>query len=198
MASTNEKIKAPIKVALPKLTVFSDRINFKSLLLKGSCSAFPALVVEYVEFTDRFGRKARSCSKYIPANMASHQLECDIFFEKPYLSESTFEVALLTQTGIRYMVQFHCESHQRLLCTYVTSETRLMNAKETQLCACVMKDFVDATKEPLLKPERFPINNCFSAGINTNKIKILTNVTIKCGFFPFKNILYSNRTYTSS
>lgn len=153
MASTNEKIKAPIKVALPKLTVFSDRINFKSLLLKGSCSAFPALVVEYVEFTDRFGRKARSCSKYIPANMASHQLECDIFFEKPYLSESTFEVALLTQTGIRYMVQFHCESHQRLLCTYVTSETRLMNAKETQLCACVMKDFVDATKEPLLKPE---------------------------------------------
>lgn len=44
-----------------------------------------------------------------------------------------------------------------------------------------------AGKDPLFGPVD-------SFQIDPNKIKILTNVTIKCGFFPFKNILYSNRT----
>ena len=52
MSTQQVELKTPVKIGLPTLVVYADRLHVNSLLLKNTTSAFPAVVVEYVEFTD--------------------------------------------------------------------------------------------------------------------------------------------------
>lgn len=66
MTAKDNKIMTPVKIGLPSLVVYADHLHISSLLLNNTDSAFPSVVVEYVEFTDVFGQKFRSESFYIP------------------------------------------------------------------------------------------------------------------------------------
>lgn len=121
----------PVKIGLPSLVVYADHLHISSLLLNNTDSAFPSVVVEYVEFTDVFGQKFRSESFYIPPAGASHFVNCDIPTEKePYLKKAHIEISLLTSTGVKYSVLFACETHYNPKCIFVSSDTRQMTSEE--------------------------------------------------------------------
>ena len=111
MEAQQNSIKTPVKIGLPTLVVYADRLHVNSLLLKNADGAFPAVVVEYVEFTDIFGQKYRREGFYIPPAGASHFVNCDIPTEKePFLKKSNIEISLLTSSGIKYAVLFFLRS----------------------------------------------------------------------------------------
>lgn len=58
MTAKDNKIMTPVKIGLPSLVVYADHLHISSLLLNNTDSAFPSVVVEYVEFTDVFGQKS--------------------------------------------------------------------------------------------------------------------------------------------
>ena len=131
MTAKDNKIMTPVKIGLPSLVVYADHLHISSLLLNNTDSAFPSVVVEYVEFTDVFGQKFRSESFYIPPAGASHFVNCDIPTGKePYLKKSHIEISLLTSTGVKYSVLFACETHYNPKCTFVSSDTRQMTSEE--------------------------------------------------------------------
>ena len=131
MEAQQNSIKTPVKIGLPTLVVYADRLHVNSLLLKNADGAFPAVVVEYVEFTDIFGKKYRSEGLYIPPAGASHFISCDIPTEKePYLKKSNIEISILTSTGIKYAVLFSCENHYNPKCIFVSSKTSKMASSE--------------------------------------------------------------------
>ena len=45
-AQPNDNIKSPVKIGLPTLIAYADRIHVNSLLLKNAEGVFPAVVVE--------------------------------------------------------------------------------------------------------------------------------------------------------
>lgn len=131
MNTKDSIIKTPVKIGLPTLVVYSDRLHVSSLLLKNTEGSFPAVVVEYVEFTDIFGEKYRCEGIYIPPAGASHFISCDISTDKePFLKKSNIEVSLLTSTGVKYAVLFSCETHHNPKCTFVSSTTSKMTPAE--------------------------------------------------------------------
>lgn len=81
----NDNIKSPVKIGLPTLVAYADRIHVNSLLLKNTEGAFPAVVVEYIEFTDIFGQKYRSNSFCVPPSGAIHSINCDIPTENAHV-----------------------------------------------------------------------------------------------------------------
>ena len=95
MPIKQSEIKTPVKIGLPTLVVYADRLHVNSLLLKNTDSSFPAVVVEYVDFTDVFGQKFRSESFYIPPAGASHFVSCDIPTSKePFLKKSHIQMRI--------------------------------------------------------------------------------------------------------
>ena len=77
-AQPNDNIKSPVKIGLPTLIAYADRIHVNSLLLKNAEGVFPAVVVEYVEFTDIFGQKYRSNSFCVPP-LPALVLNCKLY-----------------------------------------------------------------------------------------------------------------------
>lgn len=142
MATQQNNIKTPVKIGLPTLVVYADRLHVSSLLLKNTDGAFPAVVVECVEFTDIFGKKCRSEGFYIPPAGASHFINCDIPTEKePFLKKSNIEISLLTSTGVKYTVLFSCETHHNPKCTFVSSKTSQMTPAEEAFSSRIFQDW---------------------------------------------------------
>lgn len=142
MATKENDIKTPVKIGLPTLVICADRLHVSSLLLKNTDGAFPAVVVEYVEFTDIFGGKHRCEGIYIPPVGASHFISCDIPTEKePFLKKSNIEISLLTASGIKYAVLFSCETHHNPKCTFVTSRTSHMTPAEEAFSSRVFQEW---------------------------------------------------------
>ena len=136
-------MKTPVKIGLPTLVVYADRLHVSSLLLKNTDGAFPAVVVEYVEFTDIFGKKYRCEGFYIPPAGVSHSISCDIPTEKePFLKKSNIEISLLTSTGVKYAVLFSCETHHNPKCTFVSSQTSQMTPAEEAFSSRIFQDWL--------------------------------------------------------
>ena len=143
MSTQQVELKTPVKIGLPTLVVYADRLHVNSLLLKNTTSAFPAVVVEYVEFTDIFGQKYRSEGFYIPPAGASHTISCDIPTPKePFLKKSNIEISLLTSTGVKYAVLFSCETHQNPKCTFVSSKTNQMTSEEEKFSNRIFQEWL--------------------------------------------------------
>jgi ribosomal protein S27AE len=137
-------LKTPVKIGLPTLVVYADRLHIRSLLLKNTEGGFPAVVVEYVEFTNVFGKKCRSKSFYIPPAGPTHSIICDIATgEEPFLKKSQVEISLLTATGIKYSVLFACESHSNPQCTFVSSKTTQMTPAEQSFSSKIFQEWVN-------------------------------------------------------
>lgn len=142
MAIQESKIKTPVKIGLPTLVAYTNRLHVSSLLLKNVEGTFPAVVVEHVEFTDVFGQKFRSGSFYIPSAGASHFVNCDIPTKKePFLKKSHIEISLLTSTGVKYSVLFACETHHNPKCTFVSSSTRQMTPEEQSFSSRIFQEW---------------------------------------------------------
>lgn len=142
MASIDGNIKTPVKIGLPTLVSYADCLHVSSLLLKNIDGAFPAVVVEYVEFTDIFGQKFRSGSFYIPPTGGSHFITCDIPTKKePFLKKSYIEISLLTSTGVKHIVLFACETHHNPKCTFVSSSTSQMTAEEQAFSSNIFQEW---------------------------------------------------------
>lgn len=145
-------IKTPVKIGLPALVVYADRLHVNSLLLKNTDGAFPSVVVEYVEFTDVFGQKFRSESFYIPPAGGSHFVTCDIPTKKePFLKKSHVEISILTSTGVKYSVLFACETHHNPKCTFVSSSTSQMTPEEQLFSSKLFQEWFkqQGTKLPI-------------------------------------------------
>ena len=67
------KAKKPLKVGLPKISVFSDHLNIVVLLLKNECD-FPATAIRFCKLVDHFGVEYTSNSAFIPAMGNTHSV----------------------------------------------------------------------------------------------------------------------------
>lgn len=158
-AQPNDNIKSPVKIGLPTLIAYADRIHVNSLLLKNAEGVFPAVVVEYVEFTDIFGQKYRSNSFCVPPSGAIHSINCDIPTEKePFLKQARIEISAFTSVGIKLQVVFSCESHNNPKCTYVSSKKTVMTPEEVSFCGDQFQKWFhrQAKPEPYERP--VPLN----------------------------------------
>lgn len=153
-------IQTPVKLWLPKIKVLSDRIRVESTLRKNNVSEYPAVVVEYIAFTDRFGERRQSASKYIPSSAESHSFSCDIMVGKePFLSKSQFEISLLTQTGIKYVVRYLCDSHANPTCKYDESSTTTMSPVEKDYFSNVISTCVAHQNKSTIIKEQATLSN---------------------------------------
>lgn len=143
MVSQGNNTNTPVKIGLPTLMAYSDRLHVSALLLKNTDGPFPAVVVEYVSFTDRFGQKSRCEGFYIPPAGSSHFINCDIPTAKePYLAKSHVEISVLTNTGIKYVVLFACETHHNPKCTFVSSKTTKMSPAEEAFSSKLFQEWL--------------------------------------------------------
>ena len=143
MAIIQDKIHTPVKIGLPTITAFSDKLKVNSLLLKNTDEAFPAVVVEYVSFTDRFGQSSRIEGIYIPHTGASHSIHCSIPMSKePYLAKSHVEISILCSTGVKYVVRFACETHANPKCTFESAQASYMTTDEKAFSSRVFQEYL--------------------------------------------------------
>ena len=144
MDMQQSNIKTPIKATLPKFIVSKDNLNVK-FLLKKEVQTLPAVVIEYVMFTDRFGQSSRSEAFYVPLSGATKPINCNIPVPKePFLAKSHTEISILSSSGIKHVVTFGCDTHINPVSKFVASETRNMTPKEIALCAQVTKEYLNA------------------------------------------------------
>ena len=144
-----EKVKKPIKVGLPTITVFSDHLNITVLLLKNGCD-FPATAIRSCKLVDHFGVEYTSNSAFIPPLGSTHsaRLTMDIT-HNTYLAGARFTFDILTSLGKRISVSFLCKNHNRPECEYLESAVTTMDTVDE-------RDFFRIKAECEAKPEPTP------------------------------------------
>ena len=122
--------KKPIKVGLPKITVFSDHLDIVVLLLKNECD-FPAAVIRSCTLIDHFGVKYTSDGTYIPPQGSVHPARLSIDINhNTYLVGARFTFDILTSLGKKISVSFVCKNHNRPECEYSDSSISTMDRND--------------------------------------------------------------------